>query len=101
MRTRWLLPGARRRAPHFLLSGGAVSAEFNGWQYDKRYVEGQLRDLKENQGEQGEILLRLESKLSEIETELRSFKRAAQILVAIGTAIGAAGGWIVKALGKG
>lgn len=78
-----------------------MSDELNGWPYDKRYVEGQLKDLKASQAAQSSMLERVEAKLTEIETELRAYKRAAQFLIALGSAVGVVLGWFAKAMGKG
>lgn len=77
-----------------------MSDDANGWPYDKRYVEGQLGDLKTSQAAQSVMLERVEAKLTEIETELRAYKRAAQILLAISSAFGIVLGWFAKAMGK-
>ena len=77
-----------------------MSDELNGWPYDKRYVEGQLRDLKNGQTLHVTAIERVEAKLAEIESELRAYKRAAQILIAIASACGALVGWAAKALGR-
>lgn len=77
-----------------------MSEELSGWPYDKRYVEGQLQDLKASQAAQSTMLERVEAKLTEIETELKAYKRAAQILIAIGSVFGAVIGWFAKAMGK-
>lgn len=77
-----------------------MSDELNGWPYDKRYVEGQLKDLKASQANQSSMLERVEAKLAEIETELKAYKRAAQILMALSTFLGAVIGYFAKAFGK-
>jgi len=77
-----------------------MTDEPNGWPYDKRYVEGQLKDLKASQAAQSSMLERVEAKLTEIETELKAYKRAAQMLIAIGSLFGAVIGWFAKAMGK-
>lgn len=71
-----------------------------GWATDKRYIEGQLTDLKRGQDQQAELLNRVMSKLNEVESELKSYKRVGQILVAIAGFVGGLAGWIAKAIGK-
>lgn len=67
---------------------------------NRRYVDYRLDDLKRGQEHQASVLEGVVSKLSEIETELRAYKRAAQLLVALGSFLGAVLGWFAKALGK-
>jgi hypothetical protein len=67
---------------------------------NRRYVDYRLDDLKEGQEHQGRVLETVMRKLSDIEVELRAYKRAVQILVAIGSIFGACLGWFAKALGK-
>lgn len=72
----------------------------NGWATDKRYIEGQLSDLKLGQAEQGALLREVMSKLNEVEGELKSYKRVGQILAAIAGAVGGLAGWIAKTMGQ-
>lgn len=67
---------------------------------NRRYVDYRLDDLKRGQDHQAGVLEGVVAKLAEIETELRAYKRAAQLLMALGTFLGAALGWFAKALGK-
>lgn len=67
---------------------------------NRRYVDYRLDDLKAGQMHQGKVLETLMEKLSEIETELRAYKRAAQLLIALGSFLGAILGWFAKAAGK-
>lgn len=69
-----------------------ASGESN-WAVEKHYVERQLDDLKASVGV-------ITAELSEIRTELRAYKRAAQLLIAIGSVCGAVIGWFAKAMGK-
>lgn len=68
---------------------------------NRRYVDYRLDDLKRGQEHQASVLDGVVAKLAEIETELRAYKRAAQMLVALGSLIGAVVGWFAKAIGKG
>ena len=67
---------------------------------NRRYVDYRLDDLKRGQDHQAGVLEGVVAKLAEIETELRAYKRAAQLLMALGTFLGAVLGWFAKALGK-
>lgn len=67
---------------------------------NRRYVDYRLDDLKAGQVHQAAVLDTVMAKLAEIETELRAYKRAAQILIAIGSLFGAVVGWFAKAMGK-
>lgn len=69
-----------------------TSGESN-WAVEKHYVERQLDDLKASVGV-------ITAELSEIRTELRAYKRAAQFLIALGSVVGMALGWFAKAMGK-
>lgn len=68
---------------------------------NRRYVDYRLDDLKRGQEHQASVLDGVVAKLAEIETELKAYKRAAQMLVALGSLIGAMVGWFAKAMGKG
>lgn len=70
-----------------------MTEEQSNWAVEKHYVERQLDDLKASVG-------LITAELSEIRTELRAYKRAAQFLVALGSMIGIVLGWFAKAMGK-
>ncbi len=59
-----------------------------------------LKQLEDGQKDQKAALDRLESKLAEIDIELRSYQRVAKILVLIAGLVGTFVGWIAKAMGK-
>ena len=67
---------------------------------NRRYVDYRLDDLKRGQEHQAGVLEGVVAKLAEIETELKAYKRAAQILMAISTFLGAVIGYFAKAFGK-
>lgn len=67
---------------------------------NRRYVDYRLDDLKRGQEHQAGVLEEVIKKLAEIETELKAYKRAAQLLVALGSFLGALFGWFAKAMGK-
>ncbi len=75
------------------LLGRAMTSGESNWAVEKHYVERQLDDLKDSVGV-------ITAELSEIRTELRAYKRAAQFLVALGSMIGIVLGWFAKAMGK-
>lgn len=70
-----------------------MTSDQNNWAVEKPYIERQLSDLKSSLGI-------ITDELSEIRTELRAYKRAAQFLIAIGSVVGAVLGWFAKAFGK-
>lgn len=65
----------------------------DNWTAEKPYITKQLDALRESMDSMAE-------KLGEIETELRAYKRAAQFLIALGSAVGLILGWFAKAIGK-
>ena len=67
---------------------------------NRRYVDYRLDDLKRGQEHQAGVLDGVVAKLAEIETEHQAYKRAAQLLVALGSFLGALAGWFAKAMGK-
>lgn len=65
----------------------------DNWGIEKPYIVRQLTELKDSMDS-------ITAKLAEIETELRSYKRAAQFLIGLGSFVGLVIGWFAKAMGK-
>lgn len=69
----------------------------DNWTAEKPYIIKQLDAMRESIDAMSGKLAEIET---EIKSEIKSYRRVAQILIAIGSLVGAVVGWFAKALGK-